>query len=1106
MSKIDIIPQSFRKKFNDNPDLEAVTRSTIREFSLILQLNEKSFFSEYTDHGIKHVEDVLNCSLKLIEKTTFNKLSTKDIAVLIMSAVLHDIAMQLPISTFKKMLMGEYDSVLNRFFDDKTWFSLWKDYILETKHYSSYQKKNYFGDESYIIKNIDAYNILEYAKNDSDRKFIGEFIRRNHPRIAHEIALHGLKAEEDIEFGRDIKNKKIKDIIGLIARSHGMEIRETFEYLEKTFSKDAAYSPYDIKIVYLMAVLRIADSLQIDNNRTFFDITTKVKTFTSPYSYNEHKLHEAIDIKYGSDTNDKECIVFQCDPENTYTYIRLKELIHNIQYELDMSWAVLGEVYGIENSYKLKYRRIKSNITSKDFIESIGYVPHKISFKFNNKLAKLLIAPLYGNNPSYGIRELLQNAIDACLERSEIEKKNGNSNYEPKISVIIENNDDKCFFRINDNGKGMTLNEIINYFLTIGTSYQSDFNWKKLTNESDIYRAGRFGIGVLAAFLLGKEISINTKSMHEQYRYTFNTTLETDLIKIHKEKELNNNNTGTIISIEVDIEQVNKLKYIKQWDKLPSYYIYGNENNTQRANETKTDQIEWFEWYPFNRPNIDYYFNNEKINPIKSFRKEDLVLLEHTYKELGIVFWFSTPLTEDLNMDNSTSLFCNGILINRKILPKNFNIDTLMYNNLPLYKVPHLWLHDKNNTLPISLDREKIDINFNRNSFWQELHSSVVKDFIAKLLTLDSFDFIDTVNNFSRIFTGYDEQKVFFLFSDEGFCLTTNYCLNVLKNKYKQVFLLSIPSANYKINNLQKLSKKYPGHIFLQLKSNDIYEINDNYTWGKRHVKSFYSEKSKKLEEIEKIITEEENQHIKIKKLFSTIESIDNNINKISKENGCTKKTTQLTLKYNNQYKKILEEINAIIEEINVIIEKINIAYTKDNMNYIRSSEYKKSKDLLKNLMGKYSKILSNSDISYDEKSHFEIQYNGIKKICYTIGNVNKSSRYFDNICEMYKKEGFVYVRNNKYEESKHLLKGMMAEYSKIAHIEASYSIVQYDLTTFDNSIETNKSTIDSLFKLYFGDDIIIPYDLEKRKIKFSKAFEELSAYTKRYLEKILLD
>jgi HSP90 family molecular chaperone len=35
---------------------------------------------------------------------------------------------------------------------------------------------------------------------------------------------------------------------------------------------------------------------------------------------------------------------------------------------------------------------------------------------------ELLIKPLYGNNPSIGIRELLQNAVDATKERMNLER------------------------------------------------------------------------------------------------------------------------------------------------------------------------------------------------------------------------------------------------------------------------------------------------------------------------------------------------------------------------------------------------------------------------------------------------------------------------------------------------------------------------------------------------------------------------------------------------------------------------------------------------------------------------------------------------------------
>ena len=146
------IPIAIEQKLAENKELMAITYCTISEFALILKLNDRPLHREYTDHGILHVEKILECAEKLIEKNTFSKLSSMDIAVLIMSTVLHDIAMQLPISTFRKMLQGEYDSaLLDNSFESKTWKELWKDYILETRHYGPSQKENHFGDKSYKI-------------------------------------------------------------------------------------------------------------------------------------------------------------------------------------------------------------------------------------------------------------------------------------------------------------------------------------------------------------------------------------------------------------------------------------------------------------------------------------------------------------------------------------------------------------------------------------------------------------------------------------------------------------------------------------------------------------------------------------------------------------------------------------------------------------------------------------------------------------------------------------------------------------------------------------------------------------------------------------------
>ena len=49
---------------------------------------------------------------------------------------------------------------------------------------------------------------------------------------------------------------------------------------------------------------------------------------------------------------------------------------------------------------------------------------------------------------------------------------------------------------------------------------------------------------------------------------------------------------------------------------------------------------------------------------------------------------------------------------------------------------------------------------------------------------------------------------------------------------------------------------------------------------------------------------------------------------------------------------------------------------------------------------------------------------------------------------------------------------------------------------------QPHNNTLDDLMMRYFGDDIWIPYDMEERRKKFPKAFEEL----KYYIDRILAD
>ena len=72
----------------------------------------------------------------------------------------------------------------------------------------------------------------------------------------------------------------------------------------------------------------------------------------------------------------------------------------------------------------------------------------KIIFNVSNELPKLLIGPLYGNDPTFGVRELLQNAVDSCREREFLEK----SEYHGLVKISIYSKEEKLYFEIKDNG------------------------------------------------------------------------------------------------------------------------------------------------------------------------------------------------------------------------------------------------------------------------------------------------------------------------------------------------------------------------------------------------------------------------------------------------------------------------------------------------------------------------------------------------------------------------------------------------------------------------------------------------------------------------------
>ena len=332
-----------------------------------------------------------------------------------------------------------------------------------------------FGD----TKQVDYPPMNSNDMSGKDLLLIGEFLRRHHHRLAHEIALIGVPGptENKLKLLSTDDTKHIIELAGVVARSHGMNIRDCVDYLKINYSSEKIYK--GIHTIFIMALLRIADILQIQSNRAPRQIE-KLQKVQSPISFGEHEMHQAI-----RDINKHqypETILVDARPENARTYVRIRNLSNQIQNELDLSWTVIGEIYGYNSQFRelgINIRRVRSNIDNIDeFSKFVSYIPTQASFEVaDTDLLKLLIAPLYGDDPNIGIRELLQNSIDAVRERKEYQKSHSDleeasfSDLKGDIEIIIDQDkENNWWLTISDNGIGMRMETVKNYFLKPGAS------------------------------------------------------------------------------------------------------------------------------------------------------------------------------------------------------------------------------------------------------------------------------------------------------------------------------------------------------------------------------------------------------------------------------------------------------------------------------------------------------------------------------------------------------------------------------------------------------------------------------------------------------------
>ena len=271
---------------------------------------------------------------------------------------------------FIELTNRENNAVAIRAFDLKSWPELWDEFIAEAKRFNAKKLISLFGD-SEPIREPSRKSIEITAR---DRLLIGEFLRRHHPRFAHELAIGAVPDAKGGQLEFTTLEPAVLDMAGLVARSHGIELRKTFDYIQHRYD----LRDYNrVHLIFLMAILRIADFLQIQSARAP-ELFGKLHNIRSPFSLGEWRLHQCIE-NITTSSLDPEAILVAANPRTVREYLKFDKWAKGLQGELDASWAILGEIYGrftreALNWLQLNIRRIRTNVEDKATLKNVFHL------------------------------------------------------------------------------------------------------------------------------------------------------------------------------------------------------------------------------------------------------------------------------------------------------------------------------------------------------------------------------------------------------------------------------------------------------------------------------------------------------------------------------------------------------------------------------------------------------------------------------------------------------------------------------------------------------------------------------------------------------------
>jgi hypothetical protein len=439
-------------------------------------------FKQYTVHDIHHSYNLIRLMDRFIPGITKKKLNSLEITFLILAALLHDAG----------MIVSDEERAETLASDDFLRFRLRQ------------------------VDRVRAVEAARTAGNETraraiDDALLAEYFRRLHPERAGAYIARVLKGKlrfKDVDLTADLSR---------LCESHAWGFEQSLDPLHPDkavvrLDAERRVGNVPLNLRYLSCCLRLADILDFDRSRTPLSILELID-FSEDKSWEEWNKHLSV---HGWKVTQRD-VAFETRCAHPAYYVAVQQFLDAVDHELRSSRFLIDhESAEIAGRYQLHLPHAVDR--RKVVMEDESYVAGGFRFRLEYEdIMRLLMDRSLYPDPSLFLRELLQNALDACRRKEAQAKEAGRAgDYKPSIAIWDHSGDpDAPRIVFQDNGVGMSLGIVEQYFLRVGRSYyrSPEFEAERVRLEKqgiELDASSQFGIGILSCFLVGDRFEIET--------------------------------------------------------------------------------------------------------------------------------------------------------------------------------------------------------------------------------------------------------------------------------------------------------------------------------------------------------------------------------------------------------------------------------------------------------------------------------------------------------------------------------------------------------------------------------------------------------------------